>query len=88
MILLAFFLAGLVWDWLVTIDLFFATHGRWAWAGITSGILGILSMTLYAYVFVIDGLQWDRIIVLSIGSGVGTAFAVWRQHRKKKGRAT
>jgi len=80
--LVLFFVAGFLWDWLITLDLLLATRGKWIATSVTSAALTVLSMTVYAYVIVIDGFQWGRIIALALGAGVGSGFEVWRHHRK------
>ncbi len=67
------FLAGALWDAIITVDVYATVKGEPILAGMTTFALTVLSCTVYNEVFVVDGWQVGRVVALALGSACGTA---------------
>ena len=70
---LLLFIAGALWDSIITIDVYATVKGRPYVAALTTFALTVLSCTVYSEVFVVEGWQSGRVFALALGSACGTA---------------
>ena len=77
--LVVYFLVGLLWDALITLDMQFVIKKQPTGVFVTSFILTVLSVSVFTEV--VDEMTTPKIISLAVGSGLGSALVVW-MHRK------
>ena len=78
--ILVYFVVGLVWDVLITLDMIFVIRKRFVAVFFTSFILTILSAGVFTEV--LDEMTPWKLLGLATGSGLGGAGTVWVKRKR------
>lgn len=65
------FLAGVVWDGVITMDVVFTSHLMIGWAMVTTFAITVISATAYQTIIGEQGGKILRVLSLALGSAIG-----------------